>query len=180
MGRSVDEGSCAMKGQTNEKILKPKLQRRLRKNPTDAEQRLWACLRGRQMGHFKFRRQHPFGDYVIDFVCLEAMLAVEADGGQHAEMRQADALRTKNLTEAGFEVLRFWNNDVLRDIEAVKESIWLALQKRCAPSGLSGVLCVRHIMSTERNMNAQASQEDAKGQCGCTSGGVAEDTTGIA
>lgn len=68
--------SCDMKGQTNEKILKPRLQRRLRKNLTDAEQRLWTCLRRRQMAHFKFRRQHPFGDYVIDFVCLEAMLAV--------------------------------------------------------------------------------------------------------
>jgi very-short-patch-repair endonuclease len=76
-----------MKGQTSEKILKPKLQRRLRKNPTDAEQRLWTCLRRKQMGQFRFRRQHPFGDYVIDFVCLEAMLAVEVDGGQHTENR---------------------------------------------------------------------------------------------
>jgi len=123
-----------MKGQTNKKILEPKLQRRLRKNPTDAEQRLWACLRRKQMEHFKFRRQHPFGDYVIDFVCLEATLAVEVDGGQHAENRQADAVRTRNLMEAGFKVLRFWNNDVLRDIEAVKESIWLALQERRDPS----------------------------------------------
>ena len=123
-----------MKGQTIEKILKPKLQRRLRKNPTDAEQRLWTCLRRKQMGQFRFRRQHPFGDYVIDFVCLEAMLAVEVDGGQHAENRQADTFRTKNLAEAGFKVLRFWNNDVLRDIEAVKESIWLVLQEQRDPS----------------------------------------------
>jgi very-short-patch-repair endonuclease len=123
-----------MKGQTNEKILESKLQRRLRRNPTDAERRLWSCLRRKQMGHFKFRRQHPFGDYVIDFVCLEAMLAVEVDGGQHSEEREQDAVRTKSLNEAGFKVLRFWNNDVLRDIEAVKESIWLALQERCTPS----------------------------------------------
>ena len=80
------------------------------------------------MGHFKFRRQHPFGDYVIDFVCLEAMLAVEVDGGQHSEKHEEDTVRTKNLTDAGFTVLRFWNHDVLRDIEAVKESIWQALQ----------------------------------------------------
>ena len=86
------------------------------------------------MGHFKFRRQHPFGDYVIDFVCLEAMLAVEVDGGQHSQMREEDAVRTKSLTEAGFKVLRFWNNDVLRDIEAVKEAIWLVLQERSTPS----------------------------------------------
>jgi very-short-patch-repair endonuclease len=64
-----------MKGQTNERILEPKLQRRLRKILTDAERRLWSCLRRRHMGHFKVRRQHPFADYVIDFVCLEAMLA---------------------------------------------------------------------------------------------------------
>ena len=133
-GWDGDGVSCEMKGQTNEKILEPKLQRRLRKNPTDAERRLWSCLRRRQMGHFKFRRQHPFGDYVIDFVCLEAMLAVEVDGGQHSEMREEDAVRTKSLNEAGFKVLRFWNNDVLRDIAAVKESIWLALQERCTPS----------------------------------------------
>jgi very-short-patch-repair endonuclease len=123
-----------MKGHANEKVLKPRLQRRLRKNLTDAEQRLWNCLRRKQMGHFKFRRQHPFGDYVIDFVCLEAMLAVEVDGGQHSVKREEDAVRTTSLSEAGFKVLRFWNNDVLRDIEAVTESIWLALQERRTPS----------------------------------------------
>ena len=123
-----------MKGQTNAKILEPGLQRSLRKNSTDAEQQLWKSLRRQQMGHFKFRRQHPFGDYIIDFVCLEAMLAVEVDGGQHSEKQDEDVVRTKRLAEAGFLVLRFWNNDVLRDIEAVKESIWLALQERRAPS----------------------------------------------
>ena len=123
-----------MKGQTSERILKPKLQRRLRKNPTDAEHRLWQCLRQRQFGDFKFRRQHPFENYVIDFVCLEAKLAVEVDGGQHAEQEQDDALRTRALTDAGFKVLRFWNNEVMQDIEAVKESIWLALQGRKDPS----------------------------------------------
>jgi very-short-patch-repair endonuclease len=127
---SGDEAPCKMKGQTNEKILTPKLQRRLRRNPTDAEQLLWNCLRRKQIGNFKFRRQHPFGDYVIDIVCLEAMLAVEVDGGQHSEMRDQDAARTKHLTEAGFKLLRFWNNDVLRDLDAVKESIWIALLER--------------------------------------------------
>lgn len=132
-----------MKGQTNKKILKPRLQRRLRKNMTDPEQRLWNCLRRNQMGNFKFRRQHPFGDYVIDFLCLEAMLAVEVDGGQHSENEREDAIRTKSLTDAGFKMLRFWNHEVLRDIEAVKESIWLALQQRGratqSPSQLSGL-----------------------------------------
>jgi len=119
-----------MKGQTSKKILKPKLQRRLRTGMTDAELCLWRCLRRKQMGEFRFRRQHPFGNYVIDFVCLEAMLAVEVDGGQHSENARADAVRTKSLTDAGFEVLRFWNHEVLRDINAVKASIWLTLQRR--------------------------------------------------
>ena len=128
------KGARNIKGQTSEKILKPKLQRHLRKNPTEAERRLWHCLRQKQFGDFKFRRQHPFENYVIDFVCLEAKLAVEVDGGQHAEQQQDDALRTRTLTDAGFKVLRFWNNEVMQDIEAVKESIWLALQERKDPS----------------------------------------------
>ena len=70
-----------MKGRTNKKILGLKLQRQLRKRMTDAEQRLWRALRRKQLANFKFRRQHPFGDYIIDFVCLEAMLAIEVDGG---------------------------------------------------------------------------------------------------
>jgi len=127
-------GELQVKGQTNQTILQPKLQRRLRKNQTDAEKLLWNCLRRKQIGHFKFRRQHPFANYVLDFVCLEAMIVVEVDGGQHSEMREADAARTKFLTEAGFKVLRFWNHDVLRDIDTVSESIWLALRERGDPS----------------------------------------------
>ncbi len=80
------------------------------------------------MGGFKFRRQHPFGDYILDFVCLEAGLVIEVDGGQHGEKMKEDAARTANLAAAGFRVLRFWNNEVLHEIEAVKESIWRALQ----------------------------------------------------
>ncbi|MBI3919671.1 MAG: endonuclease domain-containing protein [Betaproteobacteria bacterium] len=117
-----------MKGQTNKAILRPKLQRRLRKNMTDAEQRLWRSLQRKQMDGFKFRRQHPFGDYIIDFVCLTAMLAVEVDGGQHGERKLEDAARTECLERAGFRVLRFWNNEVLRDTEAVTEAIWSALR----------------------------------------------------
>lgn len=108
-----------MKGQTNKEILRPKLQRRLRKSMTDAEQRLWRSLRRKQLARFKFRRQHPFGDCIIDFVCLEAMLAVEVDGCQHGEREVEDAARTEYLKRAGFRVLRFWNNEVLRDIDAV-------------------------------------------------------------
>src|SRR4051812_35868642 len=122
------------KGPRSQPILPPKLQSRLRPHQTDAEKLLWNCLRRKQIGHFKFRRQHPFANYVLDFVCLEAMIVVEVDGGQHSEMREQDAARTKFLTEAGFKVLRFWNHDVLRDIDTVSESIWLALRERSDPS----------------------------------------------
>ena len=118
-----------MKGRTNQYILRPKLQRRLRNNMTDAEQRLWRFLRRKQMSDFKFRRQHPFGDYIIDFVCLEVMLAVEVDGGQHNAQQAEDTARTEYLKRAGFRVLRFWNNEVLSEINSVTAVIWRALQE---------------------------------------------------
>ncbi|BCR06005.1 DNA methylase [Desulfuromonas versatilis] len=96
---------------------------------TDAEKALWQVLRGRQISRLKFRRQHPFGDYVLDFVCLENRLVIEVDGGQHGEQTDYDEIRTRHLQDAGFCVLRFWNNEVLLDIEAVKEKIWLAVQE---------------------------------------------------
>jgi len=124
-----------MKGQINKSILKSGLQRKLRNTMTDAELRLWQCLRRRQMDGFKFRRQHPFDDYILDFVCLEAMLVIEVDGGQHSDHAARDMTRTAALVKAGFRVLRFWNNEVLNDIEAVKESIWQALHiPRPSPS----------------------------------------------
>jgi very-short-patch-repair endonuclease len=122
-----------VKGQTNSGILRNKLQRRLRSSMTDAELRLWHYLRGRQMCGFKFRRQHPFGDCILDFVCLNAKLVIEVDGGQHGECAADDAIRTAALAQAGFKVLRFWNNEVLCDIEAVKEAIWRALQTPSPP-----------------------------------------------
>jgi very-short-patch-repair endonuclease len=116
-----------MKGQTNKHILGNKLQRVLRHNMTDAEQLLWRHVRRGQMNGFKFRRQHPFGDYILDFVCLEARLVIEVDGGQHAAHEEGDAQRTAVLEMAGFRVLRFWNHEVLQDLEAVKDAIWQAL-----------------------------------------------------
>ena len=77
----------------------------------------------------KFRRQHPFGDYILDFVCLESKLVIEVDGGQHGERTEYDEIRTQNLLTAGFCVLRFWNNEVLQEIEAVKERIGRAVQE---------------------------------------------------
>lgn len=95
---------------------------------SDAEQVLWHHLRCRQILGLKFRRQHPFGDYILDFVCLENRLVIEVDGGQHGEQAEDDDNRTQKLQEAGFRVLRFWNNEVLKDIESVKEKIWLVIQ----------------------------------------------------
>ena len=117
-----------MKGQTNKHILERKLQRVLRKNMTEAEHMLWRDLRRGQIDGYKFRRQHPFGDYILDFVCLEAKLVIELDGSQHAEFQEKDGCRTADLERAGFKVLRFWNNEVLHELEVVKESIWQALQ----------------------------------------------------
>ena len=117
----------SMLGQTNKKIRSGKLQRTLRKEMTEAEQALWRILRGRQVAGLKFRRQHPCGDFFLDFVCLENRLVIEVDGGQHAERAEYDHTRTKKLQAAGFHVLRFWNNEVLSEMEAVKERIWLTV-----------------------------------------------------
>ena len=118
-----------MIGQTNKKIRSGKLQRTLRDNMSEAEQALWHHLRGRQIHGLKFRRQHPSGDYILDLVCLENKLVIEEDGGQHGEQARYDENRTQILQAAGFCVLRFWNNEVLKEIESVKEKIWLAVQE---------------------------------------------------
>ena len=96
---------------------------------TDAEKALWRGLRCRQVSGLKFRRQHPFGDFIIDFVCLENKLVIEVDGGQHSERVKEDEIRMQNLLTAGFRILRFWNNEVLQEIEAVKERIWRAIEE---------------------------------------------------
>jgi len=109
---------------------------------TDAERRLWQSLRLRQFSGYKFRRQHPVGSYVVDFVCLEAKLVVEVDGGQHSERQGYDASRTEWLRQRGFRVIRFWNHEVMNDIEAVKAAIWEVLyegsQPPSQPSPLQG------------------------------------------
>ena len=102
--------------------------RRLRNNPTDAERCLWRHLRRRQLDGFRFRRQLPIGQYVVDFVCLAARLVIEVDGGQHAEQHVADEVRSAWLRQRGFRVLRFWNNEVLGETEAVLARVREALQ----------------------------------------------------
>lgn len=100
--------------------------RRLRKNATDAERILWRHLRNKQIAGFRFRRQHPLGRFVADFVCLDRCLVVEVDGGQHAESARDDQ-RSSDLNKMGFVVLRIWNNEVFKNLDAVKEKILMAL-----------------------------------------------------
>ena len=99
----------------------------LRKRPTDAEQLLWKQLRLKQLEGLKFRRQQPLDNYIADFVCFERRIVVEVDGGQHAIQKEDDVLRDTYLTQQGFQVLRFWNNEVLQNINAVLEVI----KERC-------------------------------------------------
>jgi len=127
------EAPRAMKGQSRKQLLRGGLPRVLRANATDAERTLWRHLRRRHITGFKFRRQHPYGNYVLDFACLEAMLVVEVDGGQHASRIGADAERTASLERAGFRVLRFWNDDVLCRTDEVLEEILRALARDPSP-----------------------------------------------
>jgi very-short-patch-repair endonuclease len=102
----------------------------LRTNQTDAEQRLWYHLRGHRFMGMKFKRQKPIGNYIADFVCLEYNLIIELDGGQHAGNIEYDADRDAWLRSQGFTVLRFWNNDVMQNIESVLEAIRPAISER--------------------------------------------------
>ena len=102
--------------------------RTLRWNMTDAERTLWGHLRRRRLRNCKFRRQYPFGPYILDFVCLERKLVVELDGSQHDDQRTYDRIRDGWLSDQGFRILRFWNNEVLRQERAVLETIYYALE----------------------------------------------------
>ncbi|GAB3782461.1 endonuclease domain-containing protein [Dyella agri] len=101
--------------------------RRLRTNQTDTEQKLWHRLRNRQLQGWKFRRQHEVDRYIADFLCPDAALIVELDGGQYGEQLAYDEARTYKLESMGYRVLRFWDNDVLTNIEGVLEVILEAL-----------------------------------------------------
>jgi agmatine deiminase len=113
------------------KRISPKLRSvaaRLRGNQTDAEQKLWERIRGGQIKEWKFRRQHPIGGYILDFCCLEGMLIVELDGGQHLKQEKTDEEGTKYLSSVGFQVLRFLNDDVLMKTDDVLEEILRTLE----------------------------------------------------
>ena len=99
------------------------LAKKNRKRQTPAEYKLWGILRNRQIMDLKFRRQQAIGEYIVDFCCYEKKLIIELDGSQHLEQQFADAKRTKMLEQSGFQVIRFFNNDVLNDIDGVLEYI---------------------------------------------------------
>ncbi|HEY2154148.1 MAG TPA: DUF559 domain-containing protein [Isosphaeraceae bacterium] len=101
--------------------------RQLRREMTDAERRLWSCLRQRQIARGRFRRQVPIGLYIVDFFCPECRLIIELDGGQHAAQRQKDAERTAWLSSRGYRVLRFWNYQIFEELDPILEAIGLAL-----------------------------------------------------
>ena len=101
--------------------------RDLRQYQTDVERKLWSLLRGRQLGGFKFRRQHPIERYFADFACVEARIVVELDGGQHGVRVDYDADRTRELARCGWQVVRFWNHEVIENPIGVTETILLAL-----------------------------------------------------
>jgi very-short-patch-repair endonuclease len=95
----------------------------LRHEPTPAEVKLWRYLRTDRLDGFSFRRQHAIGPFITDFCCIKAKLVIELDGGQHLEQEEYDQQRTAFLESQGYRVLRFWNNDVMNNIEAVIISI---------------------------------------------------------
>ena len=127
--------------------------RQLRSHQTDAEMRLWHRLRGKQLGA-AFRRQYPVGPYIADFACASLALVIELDGGQHAESVDYDARRDACLRGKGFKVLRFWNNEVMEDMESVL-----------------GVICREVEMARERHSPSQPPPPAAEEQDSLPAGG---------
>jgi len=107
-----------------------KFARQLRINATDAESVLWYHLRNRNFLGFKFRRQMPMDKYIADFVCVEKQLIIEVDGGQHSEQIDYDNERTKILNQMEYDVIRFWNNEVLTNLSGVLECIEEHIMKK--------------------------------------------------
>ena len=102
--------------------------RKLRKDSTDAENILWNLLRNRQLLGYKIHRQVPIGKYFADFVCRERRLIIEVDGGHHRNQKSYDDERTEWLESQGYEVIRFWNSDVVEQSDGIQETILAALQ----------------------------------------------------
>ncbi|MGI6595714.1 MAG: DUF559 domain-containing protein [Elusimicrobia bacterium] len=111
---------------------------KLRKQSTDTEKFLWKHLRNKQITGIKFRRQQPVGKYIVDFISCEMKIIIEVDGGQHTINRAKDIKRDRYLNKEGYKVLRFWDNEVLTNIEGVIEVIMRHLSPSPLPSPLKG------------------------------------------
>jgi very-short-patch-repair endonuclease len=111
------------------------LARKLRQQSTDAERMLWKHLRAHRMAGYKFRRQVVIEPYIVDFICLDARLIVEADGGQHLEQAEDDLKRSAFLQSRGYKVIRFWNDEILTDTHIVLERIYNNLITAPSPGG---------------------------------------------
>ena len=121
-----------MNDSPHHQLVKPKQRkhaRTMRRISTDAERKLWLLLRDRRLEGIKFRRQVPFGSHILDFVCFERRLVVEVDGGQHADS-PADLARDARLQSEGFKVVRYWNNDVLKNPEGVLTDLLARLEAK--------------------------------------------------
>ena len=132
--------------------------RELRANPTDAEVRLWRCLSARKVAGTRFNRQHPVGPFICDFVARTPRLVIELDGGQHSAASEADARRTFYLQNQGYRVIRFWNNDVLGNIEGVVAKIERVLGDMPSPNP-----------SREREGRKRAPSREREGSSGAPS-----------
>ncbi len=108
--------------------------RDLRATMTDAERKLWACLSARKVAGVRFNRQFPIGPFICDFVSRGARLVIEVDGGQHAVNAERDAQRTQFIEAQGYRVIRFWNNDVLGNVEGVVAEVERVLADRPSPN----------------------------------------------
>lgn len=100
----------------------------MRRDPTTAELKFWYAVRDRRLSGLKFRRQAPLGGFIADFLCPEHRLIIEIDGGQHADSDR-DAIRDQTLIELGYRVLRFWNNDVMFNMDGVVETVLRAVDE---------------------------------------------------
>ncbi len=152
--------------------------RELRKNQTDAEMLLWKLLRNRQIADTKFRRQHPIGNYILDFYCHEKSLAIELDGSQHhsEQGKTDDQVRTDYLNQQGIEVIRFNNRQVLNETEGVVESLYLTLTQTlsqgeraykdiagfCACVHLEGIRKHDYVLTPGRYVGAVAEEDDGE------------------
>jgi very-short-patch-repair endonuclease len=130
----------------------------LRKNQTRAEAKLWSRLRAHHLDGVQFRRQHAIGNYIVDFCAPRRKLIIEVDGSQHVQQVEDDQERTEYLESKGYRLLRFWNRDVLKDIDTVMNAVWRRsidnspAQRRCAQHP-AGLCAIRKASTTARHQD---------------------------